>query len=158
MQEEPSMKGWLVQLTDDLPETSGCRLLFRADGEECNIHFSVEYFFKEFQINTKDGGGTHYILHEVFSTLLISQCIRNKFQDGSGFSNSECMVLQQRTSLIVRPRDTQSLNLLNTFTSSKAVFIASKETLPNYTSMWGWDQIKLHPILHLASGQHLNSN
>lgn len=33
------MKGWLVHLRDDLLETNERKVLFKANGKECNIPF-----------------------------------------------------------------------------------------------------------------------
>lgn len=38
------MKGWLVHLKDDLLEMNEWKILFKANGKECNIHFFLEYF------------------------------------------------------------------------------------------------------------------
>ena len=46
------------------------------------------------------------------------------------------LMLLQEASLTPEPRDVQSLNLLSTFTSSKATPVGSKKTLPYHGFLW----------------------
>ena len=82
------MKGCLVHLKDDLLEMNEWKILFKANGKECNIHF-FQNIFKDFRIYTNEREKKpYYNLHGRFSTQLISLYIISQFQ-GVGFSNSK---------------------------------------------------------------------
>lgn len=68
------MKGWLVHLRDDLLETNERKVLFKANGKECNIPFFFYAIFKGFQMYTeRREKRPHYILNRIFFlTELIS--------------------------------------------------------------------------------------
>lgn len=140
------MKGGLVHLKDDLLETNEWKILFKANGKECNILFFSRIFLRVFKyIPMGERKRAHYILHGRFYTQLISQRTINQFHGGVVFSNTETHD-SAGSILIARPTDVASLNLLKTSTPSNATPVGSQRALPYYRFLRGLRQIKQYPI------------
>lgn len=112
--------------------------------------------FKDFQIYTnrrKKDPITFY--REVFQLSLSASVLLTNVKVVLASQTLKRMILQEAP-FIAEPRDVGPLNLLHTFTSSNAMPVGSKETLPYYRFLWAWEQTELHTIFSLSPDQNLS--